>query len=229
MIKNISRALTCLFVGAALTACTGDDTGDSDTDPTTTASTDPTATTTETGTTTDATDTTTDSTESTTTTTTDATSVGTDTDTTTTDGTDTDSTTDTTTTTTDGTTEGTTDGTTEGTTDTTTTTDGGMGFAADVYPIISASCSCHLNGPKAGLEMPDAETAYANLVDVDSTQAPGVLRVAPDMPGASYIINKIEGTHQDVGGKGNQMPPGGPLSPDKVMTFKDWIADGAMP
>ena len=224
MIKNLSRALTCLFVGAALTACTGDDTGDTDTDPTTTASTSPTSSTSETSTTDSTDSTTTDATDSTTTDATDSTTTDATDSTTTTDATDsttdaTDSTTDATDSTTDAT-----DGTTDGT-----TTDGGLGFAADVYPIISANCSCHVMGTKAGLTMPDAATAYANLVDVASTQAPDVPRVAPGMPGGSYIINKVEGTHEGVGGKGNQMPPGGPLSGDNIMMFKDWIADGAMP
>ena len=144
----------------------------------------------------------------------------------TTDGTATDATTDTTdATATDTDTDTDTDGTTDGT-----TTDGGLSFEADIYPgIIGASCSCHIPDPKAGLHMPDAATAYSNLVGVNATQAGGLQRVNPGMPGMSYLVNKLEGTHLDVGGVGNPMPPGGPLSADKIMMVKDWIAEGANP
>jgi hypothetical protein len=234
MLNDLSRAMAALILSAGLTACAGDDVGDTDTDSATSNTTATTGTTT--ASTTDSTtddsttdDSTTTSDETTTsestTDTTDSTTTGTDTDTT--DGTATDTTTDTTdgTTTSDTDTDTDTDGTTDGT-----TTDGALSFEADIYPsIIGASCSCHIPDPKAGLHMPDAMTAYDNLVGVAAVQAGGLQRVNPGMPGESYLINKLEGTHLDVGGVGNPMPPGGPLSADKVTLIKDWIAEGAMP
>ncbi len=230
MLNNLPRALIGLFMCAAMTACVGDDSGSTDSE-----TTDPSSTTeANTGSTTESstTESSTGSTSETDGTTTDATTTdSTDTMVMTTDGTTTDgTTTDVTTTTTDGTTTDatTTTTTTDGTT-TTTTTDGDMGFAAEVYPIIAANCSCHVGGAPAGLAMPDADTAFSNLVDVDAGQAMRK-RVAPGMPGMSYLVNKIEGTHLDVGGSGGQMPKGGPpLAPADVMVIKDWIADGAMP
>ena len=42
--------------------------------------------------------------------------------------------------------------------------DGDLSFEADVYPIISANCSCHVLGAPAMLAMPDAATAHMLLI-----------------------------------------------------------------
>lgn len=102
-------------------------------------------------------------------------------------------------------------------------------FAANIQPIINANCGCHQGGGTAGQLVMDAGVAYDNLVGVQSTQAAGVVRVEPMDPAASYMFHKLSGTQADVGGSGNQMPPGGPLNADQVMLVEQWIVDGAMP
>ena len=203
--------LLVLLLSASLGACAGDDTGESETDATTSAST-TTAGTTETTTAGTTDPTTTDGTTDPTTSTTD--------DPTTT-------TTDPTTTTTDPTTT-TTDPTTSTTDDTTTTGDVLGPFEMDVYPILMASCSCHIGGSPGGLAMPDAATAHANLVDTPASQTMGALdRVAPGDPESSYLIHKLNGTQVDVGGSGGKMPQGGALDPAEINVIIDWVNDGA--
>jgi len=112
--------------------------------------------------------------------------------------------------------------------------DMGLSFEADVFPIINASCSCHVNGAPGGLEMPDAATAYANLVDVSAGQAPDLSRVEPGAPADSYMLQKIMGTQDGISPANAQMPksPGeamsaNPLSDADQTLISDWIADGA--
>jgi hypothetical protein len=105
-----------------------------------------------------------------------------------------------------------------------------LSFAADVYPIIMANCSCHLFGPPpAGLSMANVDTAYTNLVGVASTQQPSLLRVEPGNVDDSYLYQKITGTQADPGPLNQQMPTAVPLSADDIMTVADWIAGGAAP
>ncbi len=68
------------------------------------------------------------------------------------------------------------------------------------------------------------DTAYASLVNVPSRK-PGVMRVVPGQPDASYIIHKIEG-RSDIAG--TRMPNGGPyLSDGQILVIKRWIELGA--
>lgn len=100
-----------------------------------------------------------------------------------------------------------------------------LSFESDVYPVITASCSCHVAGAPADLAMPDAGTAYANLVGVASSQEPGSSRVAAGDPAASYIVQKIQGTAST----GDPMPPSGSLSAADEALVLDWIEAGANP
>ena len=219
MLNNLSRALICFSMCAAMPACVGDDTGSTDSEATTPTSATQTNTNTDSTTETGSTGSTseTGSTSMDPTSTTDGTTDATTTDGTTTDATTTDATT--------------TDGTSSTTVDptTTSTTDGGFSFAADIYPIISGNCSCHVDGAPGGLAMPDADTAYGNLVDADAGEA-ALKRIAPGMPDMSYMVHKIDGTHLDVGGSGSAMPKGNPPLPLQENTdIKDWISEGALP
>jgi hypothetical protein len=75
-----------------------------------------------------------------------------------------------------------------------------------------------------GLNLTNA-VAYSNLVNVSSRQRPGVLRVAPGNPEASYVIHKVEGRSGIVGGR---MPFNGPfLSDGQILVIKRWIELGA--
>jgi hypothetical protein len=75
-----------------------------------------------------------------------------------------------------------------------------------------------------GLNLTNA-VAYSNLVNRSSNQRPGVLRVAPGNPDASYLVHKVEGRAGIVGGR---MPFNGPfLSDGQILVLKRWIELGA--
>jgi hypothetical protein len=113
--------------------------------------------------------------------------------------------------------------------------DGDLSFEADVYPIISANCSCHVLGAPAMLAMPDAATAHMNLVSMPSTEDPNLNRVEPSDALNSYIYQKITATQAGLGVGNVQMPNTGttmslsPLSAQDMMTFQAWIDAGAAP
>lgn len=62
------------------------------------------------------------------------------------------------------------------------------------------------------------------LVGIPSVLEPGVLQVAPNNPDASYLIQKMEGTHL----VGAVMPPGAPLPQTTIDIVRQWITDGAL-
>lgn len=100
-------------------------------------------------------------------------------------------------------------------------------FARDVQPILQASCDCHVDAAPADLSFTDA---YASLVDVPSTQAPGLDRVEPGAPDDSYLWHKLSGTHVAAGGSGDPMPaPAGGLDAGSLATIEAWISGGAEP
>jgi len=83
---------------------------------------------------------------------------------------------------------------------------------------------CHAGpGAPEGLQL-GAGNSLSMLVNVPSSQSPGMLRVKPGDPNNSYLIKKLEGT-ASVGG---QMPRGGPFLPQATIDFiRQWITDGA--
>jgi uncharacterized protein involved in high-affinity Fe2+ transport len=97
---------------------------------------------------------------------------------------------------------------------------------AAVFTPTCATSNCH-NGanPSGGLDLRDADTSFAQLVDVPSDDDPMIFRVAPGDPDNSYLVQKIEGT----AAQGQQMPPGGaaPLSQAEIDAIRQWITDGA--
>ncbi len=211
-LRTIPRGLAAALLLTLTPACGGDDGSSDEVDTTDTATDDTTAA-----------DTTTEdeSTSDTTTTTTDTTATDT-TDTTATDTTDTTAT----------------DTTDTTATDTTDTTDSGgaLSFETDVYPILMANCSCHVFGAPAQLALPDATMAFANLVGVPSSTDPGLDRVTPSDPDASFLFQKIAGTHAGISAANSQMPKSAgqamslnPLSPADQMLISDWITAGAAP
>ena len=77
----------------------------------------------------------------------------------------------------------------------------------------------------AGLNLADAD-AYAQLVNVASSQKPGAVRVIPGDPDNSYLVHKIEGAPGIVG---QRMPRNnGPfLTPGQILIIRSWIRQGA--
>jgi hypothetical protein len=93
---------------------------------------------------------------------------------------------------------------------------------ANVFTPICSVCHAGATAPQ-GL-MLDAAHSYNLLVNVPSTEVPGILRVKPGDPANSYIIQKLEG-HAAVGG---QMPLGEtPLPATTIAFIAQWITDGA--
>ena len=94
-----------------------------------------------------------------------------------------------------------------------------------VFTPTCATANCHTGAnPSAGLDLSDADTSHAALVDMPSSQ--GTLLVAPTLPDDSYLIHKIEGTQA----QGQQMPAGGapPLDAAEVAAIRLWILNGAL-
>ncbi len=93
---------------------------------------------------------------------------------------------------------------------------------ANVFTPICSVCHIGATAPQ-GL-MLDAAHSYNLLVNIPSTEVPGILRVKPGDPTNSYIIQKLEG-HAAVGG---QMPLGEtPLPASTIAFIVQWITDGA--
>ena len=99
-------------------------------------------------------------------------------------------------------------------------------FSQDIQSIFSSSCAlsgCHNAAASAGLNLSSGQ-AYANLVNVASTQDPGKMRILPNDSQNSYLVIKIEG-NQSVG---SRMPLNqSPLSSTRIQNIKNWINNGA--
>ena len=88
-----------------------------------------------------------------------------------------------------------------------------------------ACISCHnaerLSGTMNLLE----GNAYAALVNRPSSRKPGAIRVIPNDPDASYLIQKLEGSPDIMG---DRMPQRGPfLTPGQIQIIRRWIEVGA--
>jgi hypothetical protein len=120
-----------------------------------------------------------------------------------------------------------------GTTDTGGTEDTGLeatlsSIQENIFTPNCASSSCHAgSSPQAGLDLSDGKS-FGELVGVSSQQVPSLKRVEASNSGASYLVNKVEGTAGNVGGNSSQMPKGrDPLSDEEIQAIKDWIDAGA--
>ena len=89
-----------------------------------------------------------------------------------------------------------------------------------------ACTSCHnaVGSRFNGLDLSPA-VSYNNLVNVASLQRPGVTRVLPNEPDASYLIRKLEGGPNIAGVR---MPLNGPfLAEGQILVIRRWIEIGA--
>lgn len=94
----------------------------------------------------------------------------------------------------------------------------------NIFGAICTNCHTGSNAPR-GLRLDSEENTYAFLVSRPADEVPELLRVNPGNPDASYLIRKLEGASNIVGGR---MPLGGPyLSQTQINTVRDWIANGA--
>lgn len=104
-------------------------------------------------------------------------------------------------------------------------------YVAEIAPVLAANCAtCHLTGQEAGNVVLVPAKAIESLVGVPSVQAPGLMRVVPGDPDASYLVMKLEGSHIASGGTGSQMPFGAPPLPrTSIAKIRQWITEGAKP
>ncbi|MFT4626257.1 MAG: hypothetical protein ACI8PZ_004934 [Myxococcota bacterium] len=94
----------------------------------------------------------------------------------------------------------------------------------EVYAASCATSGCHGAATAAsGLDL-ETDMLLATL-DVDSPTYPGNVFIVPGDPDASFLLQKLEGTHP--AGTGSTMPLGSALSDDAIATVREWIADGA--
>lgn len=95
--------------------------------------------------------------------------------------------------------------------------------------IFTPTCAvggCHDAGTNsAGLTLEEG-LAFGNLVGVDSSEVPSLMRVEPSNPDDSFLVIKLEGT--DPRFVGQRMPASGNfLSSAEIQAIRDWIANGA--
>jgi hypothetical protein len=97
---------------------------------------------------------------------------------------------------------------------------------ATIFTPTCATAACHRPPvPSAGLDLSDADTSHAALVDQPSSQDMAFMLVATGQPDNSYLVHKIEGSQS----QGQRMPAGGtqPLSTAEIDAIRQWILDGA--
>jgi hypothetical protein len=98
-------------------------------------------------------------------------------------------------------------------------------FASIQQNIFTPICTeCHTGATApVGMRL-DADVSYAMIVNVPSGEVPGLRRIRPGDPDASYLLQKIEG-RAAVGGR---MPLNRtPLSQDMITVVRQWITLGA--
>ena len=99
-----------------------------------------------------------------------------------------------------------------------------------IVPRMEECTGCHPNEPPAaGLDLHgNPQFIYENLVEVPSTELPGMYRITRGAPSESYLWRKISGTHLEIGGSGEMMPLGAPaLDEETLNIIERWILDGA--
>ena len=96
---------------------------------------------------------------------------------------------------------------------------------ANVLAPTCAAAGCHQGaGAPQGLRLDDVNS-YGLLVNVASSQVNTILRVAPNDPDNSYLIQKLEGTASVCA----QMPLNAPaLTQSTIDVIRQWITDGAI-
>ncbi len=104
-------------------------------------------------------------------------------------------------------------------------------YEADVQPIWSGSCTCHLMGGSGTMTAPfltlNPGMSFAELVGVPSEQS-ALERIQAGSPENSYVWLKLTGAHEAVG-EGDPMPAAGSLPDEQLEIVEAWILAGAQP
>jgi hypothetical protein len=107
-----------------------------------------------------------------------------------------------------------------------------VSFSRDILRIFTnngaqtcAQAGCHSGPSPTGGQNLEAANAYANIVNVTSSERPDLRRIMPGSVDQSYLFKKITGAF-DIAG--SQMPlAGGPLSAADIDLVRQWIQAGA--
>src|SRR6188768_508197 len=94
-----------------------------------------------------------------------------------------------------------------------------------IFTPICTACHIGANAPQ-GMRL-DAANSYAMIVGVPSNEVPGLMRINPGNPDASYLVQKIQGN----AAQGVRMPANGPpyLTQEQIDLVRRWVAAGAPP
>jgi hypothetical protein len=94
----------------------------------------------------------------------------------------------------------------------------------EIFTPTCAQLGCHDPLGRQSQQILKAGVAYANIVNVQSVENPGIKRITPGDPANSYLYRKITG----AGITGDRMPQSGPyLSDAQIKLVRDWIRRGA--
>ncbi len=101
---------------------------------------------------------------------------------------------------------------------------GTVDLESKVIKIFEQNCArsgCHVGTtPMMGLKL-TADEFYARTVNQPSTEMPELMRVKPGEPDSSYLVMKVLGTADIIGGR---MPFGrDPLSDEEISTIVQWV------
>lgn len=92
----------------------------------------------------------------------------------------------------------------------------------EVFNQSCALAGCHTGAnPQAGLNL-SSNSAYSNLVDVQSALYPQFKRVEPGNSGNSLLVKTLTGEVP------TRMPPSGNINPELIEKIKNWIDQGAI-
>ena len=94
----------------------------------------------------------------------------------------------------------------------------------EIFTPTCAALGCHDPLGHQESQILTAGRAYSQIVNVQSVQMPGLVKIAPGDPANSYMYRKIVG----AGITGDRMPQNGPyLSDTQIKLIRDWIRRGA--
>jgi uncharacterized protein (TIGR03118 family) len=100
-----------------------------------------------------------------------------------------------------------------------------------IFTPICSGCHTGVGSSLPGVQNLTAGHTFANIVNVASLEQPGLLRIKPNDPANSYLIQKIEGA---AGITGSRMPfgcgsAGNPcLDQATIDLVKSWVSQGAL-
>jgi hypothetical protein len=107
-----------------------------------------------------------------------------------------------------------------------------VSYQRDIAPILGNNCAvsgCHDSVTRESqMDLSDPFDPNFGAVGVASLEAPALQRINPGSAALSYLVAKLEGRQDQVGGSGDPMPLGNfPLPAQQIALIRAWIDDGA--